>query len=259
MRRLGVATDVTTAIEKEQILEESLAKERALNALKTQFITTASHEFRTPLASIISSVELIKYYADLEDRSEANTLINRHVLSISKQVMALTDLIADTLTLSKLEEGKIQIQVEPTDVVALTEELIAFNFSNREDKRQVGLDVTGAPVPVSVDKKLMAHVLTNLLSNAFKFSTTSPKVQIRFKRESFLISVIDQGIGIPRKDLPHLFGKFFRASNATHIKGTGLGLSICLEYITLQNGSIDIASTEGVGTTFTIALPIHKH
>lgn len=259
VRRLGVATDVTTAIEKEQILEESLAKERALNALKTQFITTASHEFRTPLASIISSVELIKYYAGLEDQLAENTLINRHVHSISKQVMALTDLIADTLTLSKLEEGKTLIQIEPTDVVALTEELIAFNFSNREDKRQVGLDVTGSPVPVSVNKKLMAHVLSNLLSNAFKFSATSPKVQIRFEQESFLISVIDQGIGIPRKDVPHLFGKFFRASNASHIKGTGLGLSICLEYITLQRGSIDIVSTEGVGTTFTITLPIHKH
>ncbi|SOD92820.1 PAS domain S-box protein [Spirosoma fluviale] len=254
-RRLGVATDVTTAIEKEQILKESLAKERALNALKSQFITTASHEFRTPLAAIISSVELIKFYAAQENRSVANALIDRHVDSISKQVMSLTDLIADTLVLSSLEEGKIPVQLEAADIVDLTDTLLALNFGNREDNRQVALEVIGSPVLVNIDKKLMAHVLTNLVSNAFKFSATNPRLTIRFEKEAVFISVIDQGIGIPRKDLPHLFGKFFRASNADHIKGTGLGLSICLEYITLQNGSIDIASIEGAGTTFTVILP----
>ncbi|GAB3027846.1 PAS domain S-box protein [Spirosoma pulveris] len=257
-RRLGVATDVTTAIEKEQILEESLAKERALNALKSRFITTASHEFRTPLAAIVSSVELIRYYAANESRSVTNALIDKHVDSISKQVMSLTDLIADTLTLSSLEEGKIPVQLEASDMVDLADKLVALNFGNREDKRQVILEVIGSPVLVNIDKKLMTHVLTNLLSNAFKFSATNPKLTIRFEKEAVSILVVDQGIGIPRKDLPHLFGKFFRASNVTHIKGTGLGLSICLEYTTLQNGTIDIASTEGVGTTFTITLPTNS-
>ncbi|SOD90743.1 PAS domain S-box-containing protein [Spirosoma fluviale] len=258
-RHVGVATDVTMAMEKEQILEETLTKERTLNALKSQFITTASHEFRTPLASIISSIELVRHYANVNPPHSSTPSINKHSNTILKQVMALDELIADTLTISKIEEGNVRPQLESTNIVALIQELVSLNFASREDKRLVELEVTGQAVPVRIDKKLMMHVFTNLLSNAFKFSTKNPILAVRFAQQAVTITVSDKGLGIPQKDLPHLFRKFFRAGNVGHIKGTGLGLAICQEYINLQQGLLDVNSIEGVGTTFTITLRLRQH
>ncbi|GAB3028294.1 PAS domain-containing protein [Spirosoma pulveris] len=257
-RRIGVATDITMAMEKEQILEETLRKERTLNALKSQFIATASHEFRTPLASIISSIELVRYYANQHQPYSVTPLINKHSDTISKQVMALDELIADTLTISKIEEGNVKAQLESTDIVALIEEVISLNFASREDKRSVEFEVTGHVVPVRIDRKLMTHVFMNLLSNAFKFSAKNPRLGVRFAQQVVTITVCDQGLGIPKKDLPHLFRKFFRAGNVSHVKGTGLGLAICQEYINLQQGLLEVDSTEGVGTTFTITLRLYQ-
>ncbi|SOD92925.1 sensor histidine kinase [Spirosoma fluviale] len=256
VRRVGVATDITSVIEKEQLLEESLEKERALNALKSQFIATASHQFRTPLTAILSSVDLIQYYTGLNSNSSGSSLVKKQADRIYHQIMSLEELIADTLMLSKLDEGKVQVDLKAADLVALANEIITFSFGNREDGRLVDLTVTGQPVSVQVDKKLMGHVLSNLLSNAFKFSSTNPRVQLHFTTQSVTIAVHDEGIGIPSKDLPYLFGKFFRASNAHQINGTGLGLAICQEYVRLQKGVIDVDSQEGAGTTFTISLAL---
>ncbi|WP_170069402.1 PAS domain S-box protein [Spirosoma pollinicola] len=255
-RLIGIATDITPLIEKEQILKDSLEKEQQLNDLKSQFIATASHEFRTPLTAISTSIDLLKYYANLEAGNPITPAINKHANNISLKVMALNELIVDTLTISKLNEGKQEVNLELTDLTDLVETLIALDFCDRPDKRQVAVQTKGQATDAIVDKKLMVHVLTNLLTNAFKFSTGNPVLTIRYEPETCSIDVMDNGRGIPKKDIPNLFSKFFRASNAKDIKGTGLGLSICLEYITLQNGVIEIDSTEDVGTTFTVTLPI---
>ncbi|SOD92853.1 sensor histidine kinase [Spirosoma fluviale] len=254
MRRLGVASDITAVIEKEQILEESLAKERALNVLKSQFIATASHQFRTPLMAISSSVELIRYYTSLSTAPSSPVLINKHADSILRQVTSLDELIVDTLTLSKIEEGKVATDLEEIDVVSLCQELVGATFSDRSDGRQVELSSVGLPVSIQSDKTLLSHVLLNLLSNAFKYSTWNPRLTIRFCHTNVTLAIQDKGFGIPAKDLPFLFGKFFRASNVGQIKGTGLGLAICKEYVDLLGGTIDVESTEGVGTTFLITL-----
>ncbi|WP_170069462.1 PAS domain S-box protein [Spirosoma pollinicola] len=257
-RRIGVATDVTMAIEKELILEESLQKERTLNVLKSQFISTASHEFRTPLAAINSSVELVKYYVNENKTGTAIQLINQHIDKITNKIFTLNDLISDTLTISKIDEGKVDVNLELIDLIALSESTIKFYFSDRSDKRFVEFNVFGNAEPVTLDKKLTEHVLTNLLSNAFKFSTKNPLLKLNFRPEDVLITVSDEGIGIPEKDIPNLFGKFFRAGNVTSFQGTGLGLAICQEYVTLQQGQIEVDSIEGVGTTFRIILPFSQ-
>jgi PAS domain S-box-containing protein len=257
-RRIGVATDITTAIEKEQILEESLNRERMLNTLKSQFISTASHEFRTPLTAISSSIDLVKHYIQMDAGSPLMPLISKHADTISQKVIALNDLITDTLTISKIEEGGIAVHLELTDLVALSEELVSCTFNDREDKRHVEIQVTGLPTEVKIDRKLMNHVLTNLLTNAFKFSTKNPVLKITFCAEAAAVSISDKGIGIPQNDLGNLFSKFFRASNAVGFQGTGLGLAICQEYVHLQKGHIKVNSTEGVGTTVTVILPRPK-
>ncbi|GAB4020136.1 hypothetical protein GCM10028808_60270 [Spirosoma migulaei] len=255
-RRIGVATDITTTIEKELILNESLKKERNLNVLKSQFITTASHEFRTPLATISSSVELVKHYIDKIDELSSKPVINKHIENIYQKVFLLNDLIADTLTISKIDEGKIAFHPELTNLVSLCETIVKSYFGDRLDNRFVDFIVNGNPVDILIDKKLMEHILTNLLANAFKFSTKNPTLNLSFQKKLVCIFIKDEGIGIPKKDMPNLFGKFFRASNANTFQGTGLGLAICQEYIALQNGRIEVDSTEGIGTTFKVTFSL---
>ncbi|MCX6218607.1 PAS domain S-box protein [Spirosoma sp.] len=255
IRRIGVATDITTAIEKEQILKTSLQNERTLNTLKSQFITTASHEFRTPLMAISSSTELVKHYMAREDIRPVLPIINKHLTAILTKVASLNELIGDTLTLSKIEQGKIDVQLASTDLAALCKFLVVSTSADSKDKRQIDFQVIGKDVALLVDKKLMNHILTNLLMNAIKFSTKSVSLTITYEQTDVKIAVSDQGIGIPKKDLPHLFDKFFRASNAANYQGSGLGLAICQEYISLMQGQIGVTSKEGAGTTFTITLP----
>ncbi|GAB2526411.1 hypothetical protein GCM10027085_15780 [Spirosoma aerophilum] len=252
IRRLGVATDITTAIEKEQILEESLARERRVNILKSQFVTTASHEFRTPLSGISSSVELVQLYLNRPDVSKSIPHIKKHLDNVLAKVYSLTELISDTLTVSKIEEGKIAVHMAATDLVALCQSLIATTFNDRSDRRQVELTILGDDSWVMADKKLLTHVLTNLLGNAFKFSTKNPRLTIQYEKYRVSLAVTDEGIGIPDNELPFLFDKFYRASNAVNFPGTGLGLAICQEYIALQQGVLTVCSTQGVGTTFTV-------
>jgi PAS domain S-box-containing protein len=252
IRRLGVATDITTAIEKEQILEESLARERRVNILKSQFVTTASHEFRTPLSGISSSVELVQFYLNRQDLTKNLPLINKHLDNVLAKVYSLTELISDTLTVSKIEEGRIAVHLAPTDLVALSQALITTTFNDRSDKRQVELTIVGDTRGVMADKKLLTHILTNLLGNAFKFSTKNPRLTIQYEKGRVMLAVTDEGIGIPTNELPYLFDKFYRASNAVNFPGTGLGLAICQEYMALQQGILTVNSTQGLGTTFTI-------
>ncbi|GAB3047528.1 PAS domain-containing sensor histidine kinase [Spirosoma pulveris] len=257
VQRIGVATDITTALEKEAILEASLANERRLNQLKSQFIETASHEFRTPLTVIQSSVELITRYVAQEPDRPATQPISRHLRAIDRQVKALTTLLGDTLTLSQLEAGKVPLQPEWTDLVEFSQGLIEASFSPElASHRPVQLTVSGPVVSVLVDQQLLGHILTNLLSNAFKFSTQAPRLAITYESAVVRLAVIDAGIGIPAHEQAFLFTKFFRASNARHIQGTGLGLAICQDYVELLQGRMEVASREGIGTTCTVILPL---
>ncbi|GAB2555269.1 PAS domain-containing sensor histidine kinase [Spirosoma aerophilum] len=259
LRRIGVATDITSAIDKERILEESLANERRLNQLKSRFIETASHEFRTPLTVLQSSVDLITEYVDREADRPATALITRHLKVITQQVKALTTLIGDTLTLSQIEAEKVPVHPQWTDLVLFSRRLIESSFgTERASSRPVQLEVRGVAVGMVVDRRLLGQILTNLLSNAFKFSTQPPRLSLIFGSTEVRLAVSDAGIGIPENELAFLFSKFFRASNARHIQGTGLGLAICQEYVALLHGRIEVASTVGFGTTFTVILPLDE-
>ncbi|AUD06167.1 PAS domain-containing sensor histidine kinase [Spirosoma pollinicola] len=259
VRRIGVATDITAAIEKEHILEESLAIERRLNRLKSQFIETASHEFLTPLTVIQSSVELIQQYVDREAATPSSAHIARHLAVIFERLSALNSLLGDTLALSQIEAGRLQLQLEWTNVVSLSEALMASTFGGElAAQRPVHLVVKGPVAEVPVDRKLLSHVIANLLSNALKFSTQPPRLTILFQPGVVSMAVSDTGIGIPASEQAHLFDKFYRASNARHIQGTGLGLAICQDYVRLLQGRIEVGSIEGEGTTFTVFLPLRE-
>jgi PAS domain S-box-containing protein len=255
VRHIAIANDVTSQKEKEFVLRNSLQREQELNQLKSQFVSTASHEFRTPLTTIQSSVDLIRLYQDKPSVS-ARQSVHNHLGVIQKEIEKFSHLLTDMLTIGKIEAGKIAFTPRPTDVLSLCTNLIATHFSARPDGRTVQLLVEGIPCNVSIDDKLMGHVLVNLLSNAFKFSTdTSPTLRIAFRENDLFIQVIDTGMGIPAAELPALFQAFFRASNTAGIPGTGLGLVIARQFIELHHGHLDVQSAENKGTTFSILLP----
>lgn len=255
IRHIGIISDVTGQKEKERVLQQSLLREQELNQLKSQFVSTASHEFRTPLTTIQSSVDLIKLYLDLPPAT-AKPPIQKHLDVIAKLISQVSSLLSDMLTISRIEAGKIAINPQQADVVAICEDIIATHFSQQTDQRKARLLLEGQPHTVYVDEKLFSHVMVNLLSNAFKFSKTNPTLHIVFRADTLFLEVIDEGIGIPAKELSALFQAFFRASNTTGIPGTGLGLAISRQFIELMGGHLDIQSQEKVGTICTITLPI---
>ncbi|WP_421825678.1 PAS domain-containing sensor histidine kinase [Larkinella sp.] len=249
-----MAAEVTSQIENEFILQQSLQREQELNHLKSRFVSIASHEFRTPLTVIQSSTDLIKLYL-AKPQDIAKPFIEKYAEVISRQIEHVNELMTDLLTMGTIEAGKVSFHPLWTDVVMMCQHVIDRHFSDRIDGRIVDFSLEGVPYSISLDEKLMSHVLVNLLSNAFKFAPDSPQLVLRFTSETVMIQVIDTGIGIPASDLSALFQPFFRAGNTSSIQGTGLGLVIARQFVELHGGTLSVHSVEGIGTTFSIVLP----
>ena len=253
VRYIGIVNDISSQKEKEFVLLKSLEREQELNQLKSQFVSTASHEFRTPLTTIQSSVDLVRLYLD-SPATTAQPAIRKHLGVIEKEIERVSELLCDLLTIGTIEAGKVSFKPCWVDVVAVCMEIIATHFRQRSDARAVQVLVEGIPYPAYLDEKLMNHVIVNLLSNAFKFSKDDPHLRIQFRKDRLVLQVIDRGIGIPAKDLSMLFQGFFRASNTAGIQGTGLGLVITRQFVEIHGGHLDIQSEENKGTTVTVTL-----
>jgi signal transduction histidine kinase len=233
-------------------LDEALAKERELSELKSRFVTMASHEFRTPLATIQSSLSLVKKYGELQEIEKQD----RHISKIKSSIGNLTDILNDFLSVSKLEEGKVENLPAKMDLTIFIAEITAEMQSIAKEGQKLVYEHSG-PVAVLLDRKLLRHVMFNLVSNAIKFSPEKSRIEIRsvVSAGSVKLVVKDSGMGISTEDQEHLFQRFFRGDNATHIQGTGLGLNIVAKYVELMNGTIAVDSEINQGTTFTIILP----
>ena len=233
-------------------LKVSLEKEKELNELKSRFVSIASHEFRTPLATIQSSLILVQKYSKMQDLEKQD----KHISKIKSSINNLTDILNDFLSVSKLEEGKVENIVEEFDLQLFVSEIISEMQSITKKGQKIAYTHAGNAI-VMLDKKSLKNILINLISNAIKFSPEEESIDIasEIKKTHVLISVKDKGIGITKEDQKHLFERFFRGQNATHIQGTGLGLHIVSKYVELMNGSAQITSEENKGTTFTITIP----
>jgi PAS domain S-box-containing protein len=234
-------------------ISDALIKEKELNDLKSRFVTMASHEFRTPLSTILSSASLIAKYntADAEEKKL------KHVDRIKSSVVHLTAILSDLLSLAKLEEGILFNNPESFDIVKFSEELIQDMQGLTKDNQPIIYKHQGASSKVFLDVKFLKQILTNLLSNAIKFSSEGKQIDLITKTDNHevIIEVTDRGIGIDEKDQKRLFERFFRGQNAENIQGTGLGLNIISKYLELMNGNITFTSKLNEGTTFTIKLP----
>lgn len=233
-------------------LHNALKKEKELNELKSRFVSMASHEFRTPLTTMMSSLSLVTKYGEQNDVQNQS----KHVHKIKTSINNLTDILNDFLSVSKLEEGKIENMPEEINVNLYIPDIISEMKSMAVNGQSISHAHSGAETAM-IDKKLLKNILFNLISNALKFSPVNGAVEIgsQVSGHSLRIHVKDNGIGISKEDQKHLFERFFRGQNATHIQGTGLGLNIVAKYVELMNGFINFESEEHKGTTFTIIIP----
>ena len=235
-------------------LEESLEREKELSKLKSSFVSTASHQFRTPLASIQANSELLEIVssnASFEYHEKCKKVTSRIKLEIHKMI----ELMDEILVLGKLTSGNVNFKPQELDLFNFCGQLVQELNELQTDGRVINIVTEGNPYNVYVDHKLLTHSLTNLLSNAFKYSLgkSNPKLTISFKLKGFSLTIEDDGIGIPKAEMSNLFHPFFRGSNTTEIKGTGLGLSIAKEYIEINKGILTVKSAEGVGSRFKIS------
>ncbi|MCO6476833.1 MAG: PAS domain S-box protein [Phaeodactylibacter sp.] len=233
-------------------LRRSLEKEKELSELKSRFVSMASHEFRTPLTTIASSSELLSLYT----KSEQQEKRDKHLRRIKSAVTNLTGILGDFLSLSKLEEGKIQINPVYFTLEELGREVVEEMHSLLRPGQKIKADFPDGKPEIFLDKKILKNIFINLLSNAIKYSGDGSAVYFGLKQEGQHIgaTIRDEGIGIPEEDQKHLFTRFFRAANSVNIQGTGLGLNIVKRYIDLLGGKIWFESREGEGTSFFVEL-----
>lgn len=245
--------EVDRRMQTERDLEVSLEKANELNQLKSQFVTMASHEFRTPLSTILSSASILNRY----HRTDQQDKRDRHISKIKHSVRHMIHILEDILSLGKLEEGKIVNQPADLDLQDMAADLITGLQSECKSGQTIELQAPDGAIQVFWDKNLTTHILSNLLSNAVKYSGEGQRITLLIREESHQvqIDISDSGIGIPADQQKHLFERFFRATNALNIKGTGLGLHIVAQYVEMMQGEISFTSKEGEGSVFSLTIP----
>ncbi len=233
-------------------LSKALEKEKGLNEMKSRFVSMASHEFRTPLSTILSSVSLISKYQGADEDEKRQ----KHVHKIKSSVTNMTLILNDFLSEDRLQEGKVLVNKVPFSIKKMCEEILSEISGLKKTGQEIIYTHIGEEGVFS-DTQINRNIILNLLSNAIKFTDEDKTITMVTKNliDRFMIKVTDEGIGIPIEEQQNMFTRFFRAKNVTNIQGTGLGLSIVFKYIEILNGTIDFKSELYKGTTFTITLP----
>jgi len=240
-------------ISKEE-LQKALSQEKKLGDLKSRFVSMASHEFRTPLSTILSSASLVSKYLKEEEQDKRDKHINR----IKSAVNNLTEILNDFLSIGKMEDGKVVAHFALFNIKELINTVCNEITGIVKSGQHITYHHKGGQM-VQLDPTLLRNVLINLLSNAIKFSPENGKIVVKSEVTAthIILIVKDSGIGISDEDKAHLFERFFRGANVTNIQGTGLGLHIVERYVELMNGNIDFKSELEKGTTFTITFEIN--
>ncbi len=245
-------TAAKLAAANETLLREK-EREKELSDLKSRFVSMTSHEFRTPLAVILSSAELLEAYGE----RWVPTKRSDHYGRIKGAVGTMRELLDAVLVIGKSDAGKLECKPGPLDVGRFLREAIDA-IASTSLRHEVRTDIAEPLPSAEIDEKLANHVITNLLSNAVKYSPAGGVVRVKAKADGkdLVLEVADRGIGIGRADRARLFESFHRGANVGTIPGTGLGLAVVKRAVTAHGGSIDVRSEEGEGTTFIVRLPV---
>lgn len=251
---MAYITDITLEKQLEERLRLALAKERELNELKSRFVSMASHEFRTPLASIIATTEtLLSYRQRLTEQQ-----ITERLRKIQDRVDYLSSIMEDVLLLAQLEARRAEFNPKNVDLDAICRSILDEFQHNTVISHPLRYAYDNRLNGAVLDEKLMYQIITNLLSNAIKYSPAGKPVGLRldYVDNMLVLQVQDEGIGITEADSQHLFEPFHRGTNVGTISGTGLGLTIIKEAIELHSGFVTVDSDVGNGTIFTVTIPV---
>ncbi|BDC99320.1 HAMP domain-containing sensor histidine kinase [Persicobacter psychrovividus] len=249
-----VIQDLTLQKQQQQKLTARLDQQVALNKVKNEFISTVSHQFRTPLTTIQTANEIMKMYVE-DTGLQGMGLIQSKFNQIFESIESLKSMLKHLLVFGQLEKEKIEINFESLDLVTFIDEKLE---QQREiTQRNITFEVLGRPSKAYVDLHAFEHIIMNLVSNAIKYSPedTAVKVVLVFKREVYLLRVQDFGIGVSESEIEHLFVPFYRAKNTENHKGTGIGLAFVKRFVDLHAGMVTVESVEGQGATFIIEMP----
>ncbi len=240
--------DISKWVEADLQLKEALKKEREMSELRSQFVTTASHQFRTPLASIKASAQFLRMTTKQPDHKEVFD-------TVDYEVNRLTSLMNDVLTLGKIDAQRLLPRKEYVELPIILQKAIDQNLRSEQDDRIIEFSVKGRPRVLLLDASLTEHALGNLISNALKYSKDqkAPQISIHYLDKEVQIKIRDFGRGIPQEDEANLFTSFFRARNVQDIEGTGLGLVIAQQFIESNGGTLHYETKVNKGTTFWVS------
>ncbi len=249
-----IGYDITQKRKAHQKLQLALEKEKSVNELKTQFISTVSHEFRTPLTSIYSSIELLERYRKKWDENK----VNSHFRNIKGSIEKLTEMLEDVLHLSRAERGIITLKVSEINLKELCNEIVHNLEPLFLKTHNFVFDYLLKKDTFNLDKKLLTPIIENLLTNAIKYSPNGGEIKLTVDKlnDNIKFVIRDEGLGIEKKQLKNIFNEFFRSYKVSNINGTGLGLSIVKRYVNIHNGTVHVKSQLGKGTEFTVLIPI---
>lgn len=252
----AAVNDIAHRKKAEAELLKSLAREKELGQLKSNFVSMVSHEFRTPLGVILSSAEILDNYLDQLDPDDRREQLQ----SIQKNTRRMADLMEEVLLLGMVEAGRLNFQPTRLDFLAFSRRLVEELQSATNNKCPVHIAAPPEAQEAFGDERLLQHVFTNLLSNAVKYSPAGGTVHFDIERDgaTAVCRIRDHGLGIPEADLAQLFSAFHRGSNAGQVPGTGLGLTIVKRCVELHRGKIKVESAVGRGTTVTVRLPLFE-
>ena len=245
--------DISEIKELEQRTKIALQREKELNNLKTQFISTVAHEFKTPLTAVQSTVDLLLRYKEKINDYKRVEYLNRIIRSVN----TLDDMVKELLTLSRFESGKIELKIQKLDIVALIEKIVQDHQNVLKKGQVIEKEYGSEKIEILSDKNALSMIINNLLNNASKYSDEDAviAIEVRDNVDGIELEIKDEGKGITDEDKKHIFEPFYRACHTASIKGTGLGLSIVAEYVNLLKGVITVEDNEKKGTIFRIKLP----
>ncbi|MCG3203213.1 MAG: Adaptive-response sensory-kinase SasA [Gammaproteobacteria bacterium] len=251
-------TDITARKMAEGEIRRALDRQIELNEIRTRFVSMTSHEFRTPLATIQSSSELIRDYGDRLSPEERRDLID----TITSAVRRMTQMLEDVLLIGRADSGRIEFRPVPVRVEdfcrMVAEETARAAAEDDRQSPRLRVSAHSQGTVALLDEGLIRHMIGNLVSNACKYSSAGHDVELTIECSGDVVELIveDHGIGIPAEHLPHLYEPFRRAANVGGIHGTGLGLAIVRRSVELHHGRIEVSSQVGRGTRFVVTLPL---
>lgn len=242
-----------TVKERTRRLSEALEKEKDLNELKTKFLSLVSHEFKTPLSGILTSATLAGKYTEKEQQAKRE----KHLHTIQNKVKYLNHIINDFLSIERLESGKVSYKYSTFPLSKVVNEVIYDANMLLKNEQKINYPRNIDAIEIEFDEKILELTLTNIVHNAIKYSPENSviDIEVKQKKNKLIIEIVDEGMGIPKKEQKFIFDRYFRAENALLTQGTGIGLNIVKSHLENLGGSITFNSAEGKGSTFKITIP----